>query len=100
MLVPHNPHKSLSHDQKNNIQSQQDEQSEVDRSGERGKALQEGVVEDQVAGEPEEEDEEEGEQEQAAHKPARAAPVLVAGPEFGGDGQDKIGGEDERPPGP
>src|SRR5438067_1604187 len=49
---------------------------------------------------PEQDDKAANEKDKATHEPACASPVLAAGPEFRGDGQNQVRSKDQGPPGP
>jgi len=85
-LSSHRLHYSLGDEDEDDIQGEEDEEGEVDVEGDFAQRVYEGVVEDEYPGVPEEGDEDDGEDQEAASEPARSAPVLVAGPEFGGHG--------------
>ena len=98
--MTHNAHDDFCEDEEEYVEGKEDEESEVDVGGDGGDALEQGVVEDEDFGEPEKGNDDGGEDEEATDEPFGAVPVLAAGPEFGGDGEDEVGSEDEGPPGP
>ena len=85
-LPSHRLHYYLGDEYEDNVQGEKDEEGEVDVEGNFAERVYEGVVEDEYSGVPEEGDEDDGEDKEAAYEPASSAPVLVAGPEFGGHG--------------
>src|SRR5689334_12814489 len=87
----------FSHDEEEQIQCQQDQQGEVHV---RSDSCTDPEHLCRMFGIPQEEEENGEQNSNRADEPACLAPVLLAGPEFGGNGEDQVGSKDERPPRP